>query len=208
MFAQLFKFIFNILLPSIKTVKEAQVIPFPDQPISSTPITTPTNLPASLTDIKQTPSSNYKHGFNKKNTAIVLHHTGSFNFKGDVDWMCNIQSGVSAHYCIGLEGQIVQLVQDGEIAWHAGESILDGERWVNTYSIGIECTGDTTQKAFTEPQYKALVWLVKQLMAKYGIDGAKVVSHREICVPPGRKLDLDSANFDWIQFHKDIETID
>jgi N-acetylmuramoyl-L-alanine amidase len=151
-------------------------------------------------------SPNYKPKSGRKITAIILHHTASFNFESEVEWMCSPESKVSAHYLIGRNGKIAQLVLDENVAWHAGDSELSGVKWVNNFSIGIEMTGDTTKKPLTEEQWNSMIWLVKQLMTKYNIDPARIVSHREIA--PGRKVDLDPANFDWGKFYKDIGFVD
>lgn len=151
-------------------------------------------------------SPNYRAKKDKKNTAIILHHTGSFNFNGELSWMQNPESKVSAHYLIGMDGKIAQMVRDEHVAWHAGKSELDGKKYVNNFSIGIELTGDTTQKPITEEQWDALIWLVKRLIKKHNIDPSRVVDHRYIA--PDRKVDLDPENFDWEKFYKEIEAID
>lgn len=139
-------------------------------------------------------------------TAIILHHTGSFNAKGELNWMCDPQAKVSAHYLVDPEGQITQMVKDKNISWHAGRSELDGEKYVNNFSIGIEITGDTNKKPFTDSQLESVSWLVKRLMDKHKIDVSRVVSHREIA--PGRKTDLNADNFDWEAFYRSIGAID
>lgn len=152
-------------------------------------------------DFKQSP--NYKKGINKKNEVIVLHHTAGKSFKSDLNWMLDPAAKVSAHYLIGPKGEITQLVEDQNIAWHAGKSEWKGQPNVNAFSIGVECTGDTTKAPFTDDQFEALVFLTKKLMKKYDIDAEDVVSHREIS--PGRKVDLDPKHFDWERFYTLIQ---
>lgn len=151
-------------------------------------------------------SPNYRIKKDKKNTAIILHHTASFNFNGELAWMQDPTAKVSAHYLIGRDGKIAQLVKDEHVAYHAGHSELDGKKYVNNFSIGIELTGDTTKKPLTEEQWDSMVWLVKKLMKKHDIDAARVVDHRYIA--PDRKVDLDPKNFDWERFYKELEAID
>lgn len=153
-------------------------------------------------EIKWKKSPNYSVRPNREISAIILHHTASWNFENTVDWMCNPEARASAHYCIGLDGSIVQLVLDQHIAWHAGTSSLDGRPHVNNYSIGIEMLGNTCEKPLTKEQWDAMVWLVKRLMAKYGVDASRVVDHRKIA--PNRKVDLEPANFPWIKFYEEI----
>lgn len=69
---------------------------------------------------------------------IVLHHTGPGSFKGIVKWLCNPQAKASAHYVLGTDGELTQLVNTSKRAWHAGVSKWDGLSDINQYSIGIE----------------------------------------------------------------------
>lgn len=68
---------------------------------------------------------------------IVLHHTGPGNFNGIVKWLCNKSAKASAHYVLGTDGQLKQLVNTEKQAWHCGVA-----RWQdlhnNSGSIGIE----------------------------------------------------------------------
>jgi N-acetylmuramoyl-L-alanine amidase len=74
--------------------------------------------------------------------CLVLHHTGSTNFNGTVSWLCNKQAQASAHYVIGLDGTINQLVKLEDASWNVGKSewMIDGKKRIglNSCSIGIE----------------------------------------------------------------------
>lgn len=70
--------------------------------------------------------------------AIVIHYTSSPTLDGAVAWFLNPESRVSAHYVIGPDGKMVQMVNDKDRAWHAGKSELHGKSNVNDFSIGIE----------------------------------------------------------------------
>lgn len=98
---------------------------------------------------------------------------------------------VSAHYLIDRSGKIYRLVEDKNIAYHAGASKMpDGRKDVNNFSIGIEMMNkENTQ--FTKAQYEAVNDLVASLKKKYGIK--HVVGHGDIA--PTRKT--DPWNFDW-----------
>lgn len=154
-------------------------------------------------EIKWKKSPNYSVRSNREISAIILHHTASWNLENTVDWMCDPAAKASAHYCIGRDGTIIQMVFDQHVAWHAGKSSLEGRPHVNNYSVGIEMVGNTCEKPLTDEQWEAMVWLVKRLMEKYDIPPHRVVDHRKIS--PGRKVDLDPANFDWIKFYADID---
>ena len=71
-------------------------------------------------------------------SAIILHFTANATLAACVRWFQSPSSKVSAHYVIGRDGQVVQMVQEHEKAWHAGMASLDGDPYVNSMSIGIE----------------------------------------------------------------------
>jgi len=130
--------------------------------------------------------------------TIVLHHTGSNNGAGDLAWMRNPQSQVSAHYMLDRDGKIYQLVGDEKRAWHAGKGELHGVPTdVNGRSIGIEIVNDGSGKtAFTDAQYKSLTQLVGYLKQEHKVPANNIVGHKDVAVPKGRKSD-PAANFDW-----------
>ena len=50
----------------------------------------------------------------------------------------NPKHKVSCHYLIDRKGQILKMVDDNKIAWHAGKSKWKNYINLNKYSIGIE----------------------------------------------------------------------
>ncbi len=99
--------------------------------------------------------------------------------------------GVAAHYLIDREGMIYQLVEDKNVAYHAGlSSVPDGRKGVNEFSLGIELVNTKTEQ-FTDKQYSALNSLLQSLKSKYPIK--YVLGHNQIA--PGRKD--DPWNFQW-----------
>ena len=94
---------------------------------------------------------------------------------------------VSAHYFIDREGETIELVDPDLLAWHAGESSLEGREGCNSFSIGIELEGAPAHP-FTEGQYRALEELCLLLMERYpSITPERIVGHSDIA--PGRKED-------------------
>ena len=71
-------------------------------------------------------------------SAIILHFTAGATLAGTLRWFANPKARVSAHYVVGRDGQVVQMVQEHEKAWHAGVASLEGDPRVNSVSIGIE----------------------------------------------------------------------
>jgi N-acetylmuramoyl-L-alanine amidase len=68
---------------------------------------------------------------------LVIHFTAGF-YEGSISWMTQKQSGVSAHLCIGEEGQITQLAPFNRRCNHAGVSEWKGVKLLNGHSIGFE----------------------------------------------------------------------
>jgi hypothetical protein len=127
--------------------------------------------------------------------AIVLH--SSYDLAGSDPYSVSgivkeyEDYGVSAHYLIGRTGTIYRLVEDKNIAYHAGVSKMpDGRSNANDFSIGIEIM-NTEKAQFTKAQYDAVNDLIASLKEKYPIKS--VVGHGDIA--PGRKT--DPWNFDW-----------
>lgn len=132
-----------------------------------------------------------------KPSVIALHHTGSGSAWADREFLCNPDSGVSAHYLISKDGTIHHLVKDSDRAWHAGKSAFQGREDVNDFSIGIELTNKGDGRTpFTEAQYTSCRALVAWLCAEYGIPRGNVVGHKDVALPKGRKDD-PADNFDW-----------
>ena len=99
--------------------------------------------------------------------------------------------GVAPHYLIDRKGVIYRLVDDKNIAYHAGESkMADGRTGVNGFSIGVELLNKKDDK-YTEAQYAAVNTLIAYLKDLYPIK--YVVGHDDIA--PGRKT--DPWNFEW-----------
>lgn len=73
-------------------------------------------------DMIQIPSPNFWRGRTGHKPAwIILHGTaGGSSAAAIANWFCNSAAQVSAHYVIGLEGEIIQCVQEGDTAWANG----------------------------------------------------------------------------------------
>jgi len=90
-------------------------------------------------NISFTPSPNTSGRFQSGSPdTIVLHFTAGSSLASSVNMLTNADSGVSAHFAVGRNGEIVQMLPTNKIAWHAGESHYEGRSGLNRYSIGIE----------------------------------------------------------------------
>ena len=69
---------------------------------------------------------------------LIFHYTGMKKERDAVNRLTNIQSEVSSHYLIKKNGDIVVMVPDLYVAWHAGKSFWKNFKSLNKNSIGIE----------------------------------------------------------------------
>ena len=94
---------------------------------------------------------------------------------------------------IGRDGQIVQLVEEKDRAWHVGQSWWGGNTDINSASIGIELDNDG-DKPFSDAQIDVFLTLLGDLQQRYTVLRATFVDHADVA--PGRKVD-PSAWFPW-----------
>ena len=96
--------------------------------------------------------------------SLIVIHVGEGSFDSIIRWFQNPISRVSAHYVISREGKIVSMVDEENIAWHAGNWLF------NQVSVGIELEGYTKEKGtFTQEMYFALSRLLRHLIQKWKI---------------------------------------
>jgi N-acetylmuramoyl-L-alanine amidase len=111
-------------------------------------------------------------------------------------------SGVSAHYVLAEDGQVLRLVPEEKRAWHAGKSWWRGITDVNSASVGIEIVNPGHEfgyRPFPEPQVDALLPLVADIVRRHGIKPPYVVGHSDIA--PVRKEDPGEL-FPWARLAK------
>ena len=137
-----------------------------------------------------------------KVTKIVIHWVGNAgsSAKANRDYFESLKYRniyASAHYIIGLEGEILQCIPENEVAYHATKA--------NAYSIGIEnCHPDWTGK-FNDKTYKSLIELCVDLCKRYGLNpDTDIIRHydvtRKIC--PKYYVEHPAA---WIALKRDVK---
>ena len=107
----------------------------------------------------------------------------------------NAQGRVSAHYLIGGDGRLYQLVAEDARAWHAGASRWGGLQDLNSASIGIELDNDGVAP-FTDAQLATLLRLIDDVTMRLQIPRHAVVAHGDIA--PTRRRD-PGVLFPWQQ---------
>lgn len=153
------------------------------------------------------------------NPDMIVCHITDGAYDGAVSWLSGKESGISAHFVVGRDGQISQLVDIRQTAWCNGTQSGNalGARYVgrataalvksrrvnaNLYSISIECEGnDSTHGELTDAQFAALVSLIKyirqQVKVYFGItipfDRQHIIGHCE--VTPREKPNCPGRSF-------------
>ena len=124
---------------------------------------------------------------------VICCHITEGGYSGAVSWLCNPASQGSAHFVIGKQGEISQLVELKDGSWCNGTSTdPKGARYhknalspvvqsratnANLYSYSIEHEGYSYKDLFgalTEPQYQATLYVMKLIIddmkKTYGVD--------------------------------------
>ena len=168
-----------------------------------------------LADAEWCPSPNYDQRPEPVDISLLVVHNislppGQFGTGCVKDFFCNEldPSGhpffatiadvrVSAHLLIERDGRMIQFVNFNDRAWHAGQSLYDGRKRCNDFSIGIELEG-TDDQPYTPLQYQKLAEVSRALINAYpAMSAERITGHQHIA--PGRKTDPGEA-FDWIYF--------
>lgn len=123
----------------------------------------------------------------------MLHYTAMDSAQAALDRLCDPAIEVSAHYLIGGDGTVWQMVDEAKRAWHAGAGEWRGLDDINSRSIGIELDNRGDQP-FSEPQMAALEQLMREIADRHHIGPAGVIGHSDMA--PGRKHD-PGPRFDW-----------
>jgi N-acetylmuramoyl-L-alanine amidase len=98
---------------------------------------------------------------------------------------------------IDRKGQIIKMVEENKIAWHAGKSRWKNFSNLNDISIGIELVNRGHKfgyEKFTNLQINQLINLCLKLKKKYKIKPSNIVGHSDIA--PLRKED-PGEKFPW-----------
>ncbi len=149
-----------------------------------------------MTMISQ-PSPNYDGRGGQAVDMLVLHYTDMLSCEAAVARLCDAEARVSAHYVVSEAGEIFQLVEEGERAWHAGESHWRGHNNINARSVGVEVCNPGHSNGYVEfslRQMKAVIKLSQEIIARHGIPARNVVGHSDIAF---LRKDDPGELFDW-----------
>ena len=147
--------------------------------------------------------SNLSPNYSKKTRTIsqikffIIHYTGMQSEIESVKRLKNPKYKVSCHYLINRKGKIISMVNDNNIAWHAGKSKWKKFTNLNNSSIGIELVNKGHEfgyQNFSTKQINCLIKLCKRLKKKYQIKKENFLGHSDIA--PLRKID-PGEKFPW-----------
>ena len=80
----------------------------------------------------------------------------------------------SAHFIVGLDGEIIQCVPTDCVAW------ANGSRESNKHSISIECCHPTEDGHFNEKTLASLRQLIAWLCEKYSLSKDAIIRHYDV----------------------------
>jgi N-acetylmuramoyl-L-alanine amidase len=135
-------------------------------------------------------------------SQIVLHYTGMQSGDEALARLRDPAAKVSSHYMVRESGEIVQLVEEGRRAWHAGAGRWREQDDINSRSVGIEIVNgghdvpcaDGSLPPYPDVQIAAVISLVKAILARHGLSPLAVIGHSDLA--PTRKTD-PGEHFPW-----------
>ena len=125
---------------------------------------------------------------------MVVYHITEGRYSGSVAWLCNPQSGASAHFVVSRAGEVTQLVPLKYAAWANGlktsqyaksalQTVRDRKVNPNLYTVSVEFEGiyEETHGALTAAQIKAgreLTRYIKdEIRTLYGREAVEFAGH-------------------------------
>ena len=128
----------------------------------------------------------------RKPNFVIIHHTAQNSTDQTIKTFTLKSTQTSAHYVIGRDGKIIQMVNDYLRANHAGVGKWGNESDLNSCSIGIELDNNGNE-VYSEAQINSLIAVLNTLKKRYNIPVANFIGHSDIA--PKRKQDPN--NFPW-----------
>lgn len=131
---------------------------------------------------------NHQSRGGKKPAYIVIHYVGAVSTaKNNATYFAGGNRNASAHFFVD-DSSVWQSVDVSKAAWHCGGGLQGSGghsyygKCTNLNSIGIEmCCKKVSGKLVVSEKTEAnTAWLVKKLMADYGIKAANVIRHWDV----------------------------
>jgi N-acetylmuramoyl-L-alanine amidase len=129
----------------------------------------------------------------RKPNYVIIHHTAQKSVDATLKTFTTTKTQVSAHYLIGADGTVTQLLNDYLRAWHGGIAKWGSISDINSVAIGIELDNDGFSP-FSDAQINSLLAVLQKLKTTYNIPRTNFIGHADIA--PSRKVD-PSIYFPW-----------
>lgn len=106
--------------------------------------------------------------------GVVIHYVGNPGSSAEANrnYFESLKSGqkmsngqyryASSHYIIGLKGEVIACIPEGEVAYHASSANRD--------HLGIEVCHPTSDGKFSEVTYKVLIELIVDICKRYQLN--------------------------------------
>ncbi|MGC0329385.1 N-acetyl-anhydromuramyl-L-alanine amidase AmpD [Streptomyces sp. SAI-170] len=127
---------------------------------------------------------------------LVVIHVTQGSFASAVQVFQDPGHKAAAHYIVGQDGRITQMIRELDVAYHAGN------REYNERSVGIEHAGFVDRpQDFTDAMYAASARLTARICARYDIpvDREHIIGHVEV---PGTDHTDPGPHWDWDRYLK------
>lgn len=155
-----------------------------------------------------------------KTTKIAVHYVGNSNTSAlaNRNYFENLKSQtaeaeekktakyVSAHYVVGLDGEVIRCVPDDEIAYTTNSA--------NAYSIGVETCHPKADGVFSDATYISLCELCAVLLKKYSLTVNDLIRHYDVTGKqcplhwsPTKYQSEALATARWNRFKQDVRVI-
>ncbi|MDR1638323.1 MAG: N-acetylmuramoyl-L-alanine amidase [Clostridiales bacterium] len=119
--------------------------------------------------------------------------------------------GVSSHYIVGLQGEVIQCIPEAEVAMHAGaaysNAYLEQARKNNSIFYGIETCHPEADGKFSDVTTESLAELCAEICARHKFDPiADIYTHNEVT---GKLCPLYYVNHPdaWQQFKASVKAL-
>lgn len=138
----------------------------------------------------------------KEVKGVVIHYVSNpgSSAKANRRYFENLakthEAKASAHFIVGLDGEILQLVPLDEIAYCSNDA--------NTYTISIECCHPDKSGKFNQETYQSAVKLTAWLCCLYHLNSYDVIRHYDVTGKKCPRYFVDHEDA-WQEFKEDVK---
>jgi N-acetyl-anhydromuramyl-L-alanine amidase AmpD len=155
-------------------------------------------------------SPNFRRPLKPRSIKYIIIHATESSFDLALHMFEDPKTEKSSHYLLDKFGNLVQLVEETDIAWHAGVSKWNGDNEINSKSIGIELANlNNGIDPYPLIQSRVLMYLVLTLCQKYRVSIDHILRHSDISGPKIRPKEpkVDPKGFPWEKFKREISIL-